>query len=70
MLGKRMAINRIYSDTSDYKVGEDEIAAIELTYHGSKDTTIYKVTYEDESILFVGVLEHEVERTEESDDYF
>lgn len=56
-----MAINRIYSDTSDYEVGKDEIAAIELTYHGSKDTTIYKVTYEDESILFVGLLEHGVE---------
>ncbi len=65
-----MAIDRIYSDTSDYEVGKDEIAAIELTYHGSKDTTIYKVTYENESILFVGLLEHEVERTEESDDYF
>ncbi len=56
-----MSIKRIYDDSDSYEVGEDDISNIELTAHGNKKMTIYKVTYTDNSILFVGFLEHEVE---------
>lgn len=59
-----MAINRIYSDRDAYEVGEGNVSEIKLTNHGDRKTTIYKVVYEDESLLFVGLLEHEVERAE------
>lgn len=57
-----MAINRIYDELSDYKVGVEDVSDIELTEHGGGDTTIYKVTYKDESVLYVGLLEHRVDQ--------
>lgn len=56
-----MAINRIYNDSDTYEVGKDNVSEIELTSHGNEKLTIYKVTYEDGSVLFVGLLEHGVE---------
>ncbi len=56
-----MIIKRIYNDSDSYEVGEDDISKIELTAHGNEKMTIFKVTYTDDSILFVGFLEHEVE---------
>lgn len=55
-----MAINRIYDENDSYEVGQDDISKINLTDHGNKNTTIYKVTYEDDTFLFVGLIEHEV----------
>ena len=55
-----MAINRIHSQQASYEVGGD-ITSIELTDHGNDITTIYKVTYVDGSLLFVGLREHEIE---------
>lgn len=59
-----MAIKSIYNDNSRYEVFEDDIAKIELTNNGDGKTTIYKVAYEDDSVLFVGLLKHEIEEVE------
>lgn len=56
-------IKRIYTNTDSYEVSIDNVTKIELTEHGNKKTAIYKVAY-DESILFVGLLEHQVEYEE------
>lgn len=70
MNAKQMAINRIYNDGDSWMVGKEGISQIELTAHGSEKTTIYKVTYEDASILFVGLLEHEVVREQRQANIF
>lgn len=58
-------ITRLYNNTSDdYEVGKREVGSIELTDHGNEKRSIYKVIYEDESLLFVGLLEHEIECVE------
>ncbi|MGJ9460086.1 hypothetical protein [Oceanobacillus sp. CF4.6] len=54
-------IGRIYSDKSSYAVGTNEVECIELTNHGNKNTTVYKITRTDSSFLYAGMLEHEVE---------
>lgn len=56
-----MSINRIYNDRECYQVGRDEVSRIEKTNHGDEKRSIYKVVYEDDSFLFVGLLEHNVE---------
>lgn len=62
-----MAINRIYNDKEVYEVGEEEVSKIELTEHSDKKTTIYKVIYESGDYLFVGLIDHEVEHVEETE---
>ncbi len=60
-----MAIKRIHCNLMDYEVGQDSVTSIEPPNQGSKNNTMYKVTFEDRDILFVGMLEHEVEYVEE-----
>lgn len=62
MQDNTLVIKRIYNDSDSYEVYEDNISKIELTNNGDKKTTIYKVTYDNDSILFVGLLEHEIEQ--------
>lgn len=59
-----MAIKRIYCDGADYEVGKEGVATIEPSDQGSKNNTMYKVTYDDGKLLFVGLLEHKVEYEE------
>lgn len=56
-----MAIKRICNDKDNYEVGKDDVKSIELTSHGGEDAPVYKVTYADDSLLFVGFFEHEIE---------
>lgn len=56
-----MIIQRIYNNENSYEVRKDGVKKIELTEYGNDKTTIYLVTYKDESVLYVGLLEHEVE---------
>lgn len=67
--GKKMVINRIYNDRDDYEVGKEDVSKIELTDQGNEKITMYKVTYEDESFLFVGLLEHSIEEQTTIFDY-
>lgn len=55
-----MVISKIQSDMTCYETSVDDVKSIELTRHGSDETTVYKVTYEDGSALYAGLLEHEV----------
>ena len=52
-------VKHIYSDKSDYEVGKDRVARIELTNHGSSKTTIYKITYDNGEFMYAGLLDHE-----------
>lgn len=59
-----MVIKRIHCNSSDYEVGKKNVAKIETSNQGSRNNTTYKVTFDDGGILFVGLLEHEVEYEE------
>lgn len=56
-------IVKISCEMFSYEVGKDDVAKIELTEHGSADTTIYRVSDADgELILHAGLLvPHEIE---------
>lgn len=55
-------ITKLITFKETIEVGQDYVSSIELTNHGNDKTTIYKITYADESVLFLGLREHEVER--------
>ena len=57
-------ITRISSDKTNVEVGENDVKKIELYGKSNEKTTIYKVTYEDGTCSFVGLLKHEVERVD------
>ena len=59
-----MRIKRIYDDTLDYEVGKDNVVSIEPSNQGSAKVTMYKLTLDDGDLLFIGLLEHEVEYEE------
>lgn len=64
-----MAIHRIFNDRDCYQVGMDDVSKIEITNHSEDKKSIYKVTYTDSSILFVGFLNHKVEKQATIFDY-
>lgn len=64
MKDNKMVIKRIYDDTLDYEVGKDNVISIEPSNQGSKKVTMYKLTLDDGDLLFIGLLEHEVEYEE------
>ena len=61
--GKQL-ITCVSDNLTRIEVGKDNVKSIELTVHGNEKTTIYKITYENGEYLFLGLLEHEVERSD------
>lgn len=64
-------INSIYDNDISYTVGKDNVANIEFMEELQTDkTTFYKITYEDDAILFVGLLDHSVDKCKCTDDAY
>ena len=55
-------ITKVYDDLVSFEVGKDEVVSIEPSNQGSKNVTMYKITYENGEHLFLGLKEHEVVR--------
>lgn len=58
-------ITKLITFQETIEVGRDYVTSIELTNHGNDKTTIYKITYADETFIFLGLRDHEIERDDE-----
>ena len=56
-------ITKLITFQETIEVGQDYVTSIELTNQGNDKTTIYKITYADETFIFLGLREHEVYET-------
>lgn len=67
-----MTIKRIHCNMMDYEVGKDGVKSIEPSDQGSPRNTTYKLILDNGDLLFIGMLEHEVEygETEVQTDIF
>lgn len=56
-----LKIKSIKSDIINYEVGKRDVIKIDINNQGSKNNTVYKVYFNNNEFVFIGLLAHEID---------